>query len=42
MVEYYADGADAYDMRKPMRRDKDRLHVREHGERFEVDPGFVW
>lgn len=37
-----ADGEDAYDMRKPSRRDKDRKHIRENGESFEVDPGDVW
>jgi N-terminal acetyltransferase B complex catalytic subunit len=37
-----ADGEDAYDMRKPLRRDKERKHVRENGERFEVMPEDVW
>ncbi|KAL9058455.1 MAG: hypothetical protein Q9162_001751 [Coniocarpon cinnabarinum] len=42
VVEYYADGADAFDMRKPLKRDKERKHVRENGESFEVDPAYVW
>ncbi len=33
---------DAYDMRKPMRRDVKRAHVREDGEKHEVDPSDVW
>lgn len=37
-----ADGEDAYDMRKPLSRDKDRKHVREKGEDFTVEPGEVW
>lgn len=37
-----ADGEDAYDMRKPCRRDKDKKHIRENGESFEVDPSEVW
>lgn len=37
-----ADGEDAFDMRKPLKRDKDRKHVRERGEDFEVEPGEVW
>lgn len=49
--EYYSDdlseqgnenGEDAYDMRKPCKRDKDRKHVREDGENFEVMPEDVW
>lgn len=37
-----ADGEDAYDMRKPLRRDKHLKHIREKGEDFEVDPQDVW
>jgi N-terminal acetyltransferase B complex catalytic subunit len=33
---------DAYDMRKPMKRDKKLQHVRDDGERHEVDPSDVW
>lgn len=48
--DYYGDHAsdptasseDAFDMRKPMKRDKDRKHIRENGENFEVHPGDVW
>jgi N-terminal acetyltransferase B complex catalytic subunit len=39
---YYNDDADAFDMRKPLSRDRERLHVREHGERFVVQPADVW
>lgn len=52
VMEYYSDnatpgaeegrGEDAYDMRKPLKRDKDRRHVRENGESFEVQPEDVW
>lgn len=41
-MEYYADGADAFDMRKPLKRDSERKHVRDDGEAHEVDPAFVW
>jgi N-terminal acetyltransferase B complex catalytic subunit len=48
--EYYGDNPndpsqsseDAFDMRKPMKRDKDRKHVRDDGEEHEVQPGDVW
>lgn len=33
---------DAYDMRKPMKRDVKREHVREDGIKYEVDPSDVW
>jgi len=33
---------DAYDMRKPCARDKERQHVRENGEQFTVYPEEVW
>lgn len=52
VLDYYSDdpspgaeegkGEDAYDMRKPLKRDKDRKHVRENGESFEVHPEDVW
>ncbi|TAQ85728.1 acyltransferase [Chlorociboria aeruginascens] len=50
VLEYYSDdptdasknGEDAYDMRKPLKRDVERKHVRENGEEFEVDPSDVW
>ncbi|KAH8663529.1 acyl-CoA N-acyltransferase [Tricladium varicosporioides] len=50
VVDYYSDdptdktkdGEDAYDMRKPLRRDKTRKHVREKGEEFAVQPEDVW
>lgn len=37
-----ADSEDAYDMRKAMRRDVKREHVREDGVKHEVDPNDVW
>jgi N-terminal acetyltransferase B complex catalytic subunit len=50
VVGYYVDdpekadvhAEDAYDMRKPLKRDKDKRHVRERGEDFAVDPSDVW
>jgi N-terminal acetyltransferase B complex catalytic subunit len=47
---YYGDhatdpsqgGEDAFDMRKPMKRDKNRQHVRDDGEHHEVHPEDVW
>jgi N-terminal acetyltransferase B complex catalytic subunit len=41
-VDYYADGADAFDMRKPLKRDKQRKTVRANGENIKVDPSEVW
>lgn len=49
--EYYNDdladpesavGEDAYDMRKPLKRDKDLKHIRENGKDFEVEPHDIW
>ncbi|EFY87468.1 N-acetyltransferase 5 [Metarhizium acridum CQMa 102] len=48
--DYYGDhatdstqaGEDAFDMRKPMKRDRDRKHIRSDGESHEVDPEDVW
>ncbi|KAF2440263.1 acyl-CoA N-acyltransferase [Karstenula rhodostoma CBS 690.94] len=40
--DYYNDGEDALDMRMPLSKDKDRAHVRENGESFEVLPQDVW
>ncbi|TKX27464.1 acetyltransferase (GNAT) domain-containing protein 3 [Elsinoe australis] len=40
--EYYADGEDAWDMRKPLARDAGRMTVREGGESAFVDPAEVW
>jgi N-terminal acetyltransferase B complex catalytic subunit len=48
--DYYGDnvsdptaaGEDAYDMRKSLKRDVDREHVREDGKNFEVDPEDVF
>jgi N-terminal acetyltransferase B complex catalytic subunit len=37
-----ADGEDAYDMRKPLRRDVWKKHVRSDGEKWEVQPEDVW
>jgi len=50
VIEYYSDNPtdpeggdeDAYDMRKPLKRDKTKKHIRENGENFPVDPGMVW
>lgn len=36
------EGEDAWDMRKPLRRDVDRKHVRSDGEKWEVQPEDVW
>lgn len=44
VVDYYSDnptgtgGEDAFDMRKPLSRDKKKQHVRKNGEDFRVDP----
>lgn len=40
--DYYNDGEDALDMRMSLSRDKDKAHVREDGEKFEVLPQDVW
>lgn len=48
--DYYGDHSsdptqsseDAYDMRKPMKRDTKKEHIREDGEFHEVDPEEVW
>jgi len=49
--EYYHDdlsdpeaeyGEDAYDMRKPLKRDKELKHSRKNGKEFMVDPRDVW
>lgn len=42
VVGYYNDDSDAFDMRKPLSRDKDKKHIRENGEDVHVDPGEVW
>lgn len=42
VVGYYADDSDAFDMRKPLKRDKDRKHVRPNGEDVHVGPSEVW
>ncbi|CAG8973032.1 hypothetical protein HYALB_00007260 [Hymenoscyphus albidus] len=50
VVEYYSehltdksrDSEDAYDMRKSLARDVKREHVRENGEKYEVNPEDVW
>ena len=36
------DSEDAYDMRKPLKRDVKKEHIREDGEKHEVDPTDVW
>ncbi|KAF2132152.1 n-acetyltransferas-like protein [Dothidotthia symphoricarpi CBS 119687] len=40
--DYYNDGEDAFDMRKPLGRDKGRETVREGGEDIGVSPEDVW
>lgn len=42
MDDYYADGEAAYDMRKPLSRDKERKTVRENGKNMHVEPYRVW
>ena len=42
VIAYYSDDADAYDMRKPLSRDKNKHTVREDGVDFEVEPSDVW
>ena len=42
ITDYYNDGSDAYDMRKPLKRDKQRKTVRSNGENIKVDPSEVW
>jgi N-terminal acetyltransferase B complex catalytic subunit len=42
VVDYYNDGEDAFDMRKPLSRDKGRDTVREGGEEFRVSAEDVW
>ena len=42
ITDYYNDGCDAFDMRKPLSRDVERGTVRENGEEVRVDPGEVW
>lgn len=45
VVDYYSDdptgrksGEDAFDMRKPLRRDKKKQHVRKNGENIRISP----
>lgn len=40
--DYYNDGEDALDMRKPLSRDKERGTVREDGENWDVTADDVW
>jgi N-terminal acetyltransferase B complex catalytic subunit len=40
--DYYNDGSDAFDMRKPLKRDKQRKTVRANGENVKVQPDEVW
>ena len=49
VVEYYSDdptgrkeGEDAFDMRKPLSRDKKRVHVRKNGENYKVSPEDIY
>ncbi|KAI6998649.1 acyl-CoA N-acyltransferase [Hortaea werneckii] len=42
IIDYYNGGSDAYDMRKPLKRDRNRKTVRANGENIRVDPSEVW
>jgi N-terminal acetyltransferase B complex catalytic subunit len=42
VVGYYNDDEDAFDMRKPLSRDKERKTVVENGEKVKVSPHDVW
>ncbi|KAG0646687.1 N-terminal acetyltransferase B complex catalytic subunit [Hyphodiscus hymeniophilus] len=50
VLDYYSDdptdetkdGEDAYDMRKPLTRDKERKHIRKNGESYAVEPHEVF
>jgi len=42
IVDYYNNGSDAFDMRKPLKRDKQRKTVRPNGENIRVQPDEVW
>ncbi|KAK4996357.1 N-alpha-acetyltransferase 20 [Elasticomyces elasticus] len=42
IIGYYNDDSDAFDMRKPLSRDKERKTVRKNGENVRVDPSEVW
>ncbi|KAI9718187.1 MAG: N-terminal acetyltransferase [Chrysothrix sp. TS-e1954] len=42
VIKYYNDDADAFDMRKSLKRDKDGKHVRKDGDKHHVDPSAVW
>lgn len=42
ITDYYNDGSDAFDMRKPLKRDKQRKTVRANGENIKVSPDEVW
>ena len=42
ITDYYSDGSDAFDMRKPLKRDRQRKTVRANGENIKVDPSQVW
>lgn len=42
IVDYYGDGEDAFDMRKPLKRDLERKTIRSHGENVRVAAHEVW
>ena len=49
VVDYYSDNPtakggqeDAFDMRKPLKRDKKHVHVRENGENFRISPEDIY
>jgi N-terminal acetyltransferase B complex catalytic subunit len=42
VVDYYNDGEDAFDMRKPLKMDTERGTVRDGGEEIRVTAEDVW
>jgi N-terminal acetyltransferase B complex catalytic subunit len=42
VVDYYNDGEDAFDMRKPLSRDKEKGTIRADGENVKVTAEDVW
>lgn len=42
ITDYYDDNSDAFDMRKPLSRDKQRKTVRANGEKVKVDRSETW
>ena len=49
VVDYYSDdptgrstGEDAFDMRKPLKRDKKLKYIRKNGENFRIEPEDIY